>query len=96
MNFGNHLRRAVDHLLQVYQHILVARCRCRKKDLDCEATIMEISRIITTPPRNFKEAVSICIDSQAGIDELSQHFGGSLYGRASEVPAPVLLTYDCS
>lgn len=96
MNFGNHLRRAVDHLLQIYQHILVARCRCCKNDLDCEATTVEISRIITTPPRNFKEAVSICINSQADIDELSQHFGGSLYGRALEAPAPVLLTYDCS
>lgn len=44
MNFGNHFRREVDHLLQGHQHILVTRCHCREKGLDYEATATEIYR----------------------------------------------------
>ncbi|EIE76261.1 hypothetical protein RO3G_00965 [Rhizopus delemar RA 99-880] len=39
--------------------------------LDREAVIMEISRTVTTHASNFKEAISICINNQAGIDEIS-------------------------
>ncbi|KAG0793220.1 hypothetical protein G6F57_003946 [Rhizopus arrhizus] len=66
-----------------------------------QSSIYEDTKIVKRLPRrfiarNFKEAVSICINIQAGIDELAQQFGGSPYRCALEVLAPVLLTYDRS
>lgn len=42
---------------------------------------MEISRTINTPIRNFKEAISVCINRQSAIGEIARRFQYPFYGR---------------
>ncbi|KAG1053370.1 hypothetical protein G6F46_009370 [Rhizopus delemar] len=84
MNLGNCLRQAVNHLLQVCQHILVARCHCREQGLDCEAIAIETSRTITTLARNLKEDISVRINSQGVPESMLTTYTTNLQYNASE------------